>query len=149
MTTLRPVGATAPLDHPLALAGTAGDVVHHLAWYDGPLVTLFRAPDGRHAVFVWVDQSDTHNRWLAFHIPPDVAAIIADGRAPSPESLAGITNGALVDIGGRAEDFAVARVGLLALADMPDDLLSDHMRPMDVSHRLAEWLDEGTEEVSP
>mgnify|MGYP001013487300 CR=1 FL=1 len=139
--TLRQFGVSAPLDHPLACAEGA-TTVRVLDYYDGPLCALRRNTVGEHVVFVWVDQDAECNRWLAFAVPDDVAALLTHGDVgPTAEQLASITNGALVDIDCTHRAWHVVAVWPLRLVNLPDDLLSIDMRAMDVPHRLAVWLE--------
>lgn len=140
MPALKPCGTPAPIDHPLACAA-GSTIVRVLDWHDGPLCMLRRSATGEHVVFVWVDGDMTRTRWLAFAVPGDVAALLTHGdTGPTPEQLASITDGALVDLGSARGATRVCAVWSLPLADMPGDMLSDEMRAMDVPHRLAAWL---------
>lgn len=125
-------------EHPLAIT-ERWRVARTLSYYDGPLCSLHRTPDGRYVVYNWVDQTDVYNRWLAFEVPLPVAALITQtDTGPTRDMVADITEGALVDLDG---GFQVVGVTPIKLSEMPEDLLSNAIRGMDVADRIVLWLE--------
>lgn len=90
-----------------------------LLWYDGPIISRFREPNGAPWLYVWCDLDENCNRWVVFREPEGV-------EPDSPEGLHAAMTGSdqlfVVDIDGRGEE--IAR-WVVRSADFPDSYLPD------------------------
>lgn len=117
---LRQMGAARPLD---TVAGFQQEAV--LAWYDGPLQTLLRAPAGAYWIATWVDTADaarSSDRWLYAPLSSLLAAT-----PEAAELLAIIQRAPTVLLVDEDASGVITAVTELPPADLPADYLPDPM----------------------